>query len=115
MLDILYAKDQELDGSHKQLENIIISLRKENKRLKAKQQDYECIISDKNSQIYTLSETIRGYQYSDYRRHEKLKSMSEIRSSRIEYRSSRESLIPSGTFYTSRNQVHSSRIESFTG
>ena len=38
--------------------------------------------------------------------------MSEIRSSRIDYRSSRESLLPSGTFYTSRNQMHSSRVES---
>lgn len=114
LLDIIYAKDKEIDGNHVHLESII-RLRKENKRLKSKQQDYEQVISDKNCQIHSLSEAIREYQYSDYRRHEKLKSMSEIRSSRIDYRSSRESLIPSGTFYTSRNQMHSSRVESFIG
>jgi hypothetical protein len=115
LVEIIYNKDQEIEGAHKRVENMIISLRKENKRLKAKQNDYECVISDKNCQIHSLSEAIRGYQYTDHRRHEKLKSMSEIRSSRIDYRSSRESLVPSGTFYTSRNQMHSSRVESFSG
>lgn len=41
--------------------------------------------------------------------------MSEIRSSRIDNRSSRESLIPNNTFHTSRNQINSSRVESFGG
>lgn len=40
LLDIIYAKDQELE-SYKRVESMAISLKKENKRLKAKHNDYE--------------------------------------------------------------------------
>lgn len=41
LLDIIYTKDKEIEDSHKHLESIILSLRKENKRLKCKQQNYD--------------------------------------------------------------------------
>ena len=46
LLGIIYNKDQQFES--KKYESTIISLRKENKRLKSKHNDYETIISEKN-------------------------------------------------------------------
>lgn len=73
------------------------------------------MVSEKNNQISALNDALRSYQLSDYKRREssKLKSMSEIRTSRIDYKSGKESLIPSETMYTSRNHMSSSKMDTY--
>lgn len=72
------------------------------------------MMDEKNTQINALQDVLRNYQFSDYKRREsnKMKSMSEIRTSRIEYKRD-HSLLPSETLYSSRNQLHSSRMGTY--
>lgn len=111
LIEIIYTKEKEIDGSQKDLTEVIVTLRRDNKnlhkRIKAIEQDYEYMISNRNEQISYLNEALKAYQVSDMQRREKMKSMSEIRTSRLDYSQRRESLIPEeDTFHVSRGSKY---------
>jgi len=89
MLEIIYNKEQEIDGSQRHLDTVIANLRDDNKvlnkRLSTLQKDYEYMLSDKNMQISTLKEMMTSYSY---------KAKSEIRTSRVDYSCRRETAKP---------------------
>ena len=97
---------------------MISSLRNDNKllrtRLKDLENEYDSMFRSKNSQIDILNEAIKWYQASECSKRDKLKSMSEVRTSRVEYRATHESLLPWSTNYTSRNYAPSPALDSIT-
>lgn len=65
MLDIIYNKEKEYDGEHRQMDNVILNLRNDNKklfnRLRVLEQDYDKMSKEKSLQISSLKEIISGF------------------------------------------------------
>jgi hypothetical protein len=95
MLDIIYNKEKEYDGEHRQMDNVILNLRKDNKnlynKLKALEQEYDNMSREKSLQITSLKEIISGFDKGSGNSLTTLdsvcgyKAKSQVRTSRVDY------------------------------